>query len=81
MSSIRPRRSRGYAAQHLHPSAEHKQCKRADMLAELREDNKTLAARLREAHGICEECEDIATASLISLWIPTRTAKSPSKSG
>jgi len=24
-----------------------------DMLAELREDNKTLAARLREAHGVC----------------------------
>src|ERR1700723_975673 len=32
-----------------------------DMLAELREDNKTLAARLREAHGVCEEHEDIAT--------------------
>jgi starvation-inducible DNA-binding protein len=42
---------------------------RADMLAELSEDNKTLAARLREAHGICEEYEDIATASLIEVWI------------
>jgi starvation-inducible DNA-binding protein len=40
-----------------------------DMLAELREDNKTLAARLREAHGVCEEHEDIATASLIEVWI------------
>ncbi|HET9101193.1 MAG TPA: DNA starvation/stationary phase protection protein [Acidobacteriaceae bacterium] len=40
-----------------------------DMLAELREDSKTLAARLREAHGVCEEHEDIATASLIEVWI------------
>jgi starvation-inducible DNA-binding protein len=40
-----------------------------DMLAELREDNKSLAARLREAHGVCEEHMDIATASLIEVWI------------
>jgi len=40
-----------------------------DMLAELREDNKTLAARLREAHNVCEEHSDIATASLIEVWI------------
>ncbi|MEO6973798.1 MAG: DNA starvation/stationary phase protection protein [Rhodoferax sp.] len=40
-----------------------------DMLAELREDNKTLAASLREAHGVCEEHSDIATASLIEVWI------------
>ncbi len=40
-----------------------------DMLAELREDNKTLAARLREAHEVCEEHRDIATASLIEQWI------------
>src|SRR5882672_691256 len=36
-----------------------------DMLAELREDNKELAVRLREAHGVCDEHGDIATASLI----------------
>jgi starvation-inducible DNA-binding protein len=41
----------------------------SDMLAELREDNKTLAARLREAHNVCEEYRDIATASLIEVWI------------
>ena len=41
----------------------------SDMLAELQEDNKTMAARLREAHGVCEEHEDIATASLIEVWI------------
>jgi starvation-inducible DNA-binding protein len=40
-----------------------------DMLAELRDDNKTLAARLREAHGVCDEHNDIATASLIEVWI------------
>ena len=40
-----------------------------DMLAELREDNKTLAARLREAHDVCDEHRDIATASLIEVWI------------
>ncbi len=40
-----------------------------DMLAELREDNKTLAARLREAHDVCDEHHDIATASLIEVWI------------
>ncbi len=40
-----------------------------DMLAELRDDNKQLAARLREAHGVCDEHQDIATASLIETWI------------
>jgi starvation-inducible DNA-binding protein len=40
-----------------------------DMLAELRDDNKILAARLREAHNVCEEHRDIATASLIEVWI------------
>ncbi|OLB14427.1 MAG: DNA starvation/stationary phase protection protein [Gammaproteobacteria bacterium 13_2_20CM_66_19] len=41
----------------------------SDMLAELREDNKALAGRLREAHNVCEEHRDIATASLIEVWI------------
>ena len=40
-----------------------------EMLAELREDNKDLAARLREAHGTCDEHRDIASASLIEVWI------------
>ena len=40
-----------------------------DMLAELREDNKTLAARLREVHEVCDEHHDIASASLIENWI------------
>ncbi|PYK39934.1 MAG: DNA starvation/stationary phase protection protein [Verrucomicrobia bacterium] len=40
-----------------------------DMLAELADDNKTLTARLREAHNVCDEHRDIATASLIEVWI------------
>jgi starvation-inducible DNA-binding protein len=40
-----------------------------DMLAELREDNKTLASRLREVHNVTDEHRDIATASLIENWI------------
>ena len=40
-----------------------------DMLAELREDNSAMAASLREAHEVCDEHRDIATASLIENWI------------
>jgi starvation-inducible DNA-binding protein len=36
-----------------------------DMLAELRDDNRHLAGRLREAHGVCDEHGDVASASLI----------------
>jgi starvation-inducible DNA-binding protein len=40
-----------------------------DMLAELTDDNKTLATHLREAHNVCDEHRDFATASLIEVWI------------
>jgi starvation-inducible DNA-binding protein len=40
-----------------------------DMLAELADDNRTLTARLREAHNVCDEHRDVATASLIEVWI------------
>lgn len=40
-----------------------------DMLAELCEDNKALAGRLREAHALCDEHRDVATVSLIENWI------------
>jgi starvation-inducible DNA-binding protein len=40
-----------------------------DMLAELRDDNRQLAANLRETHGLCDENGDVATASLIEVWI------------
>jgi starvation-inducible DNA-binding protein len=40
-----------------------------DMLAELRDDNMQLAARMRETHGLCDEHGDVATASLLETWI------------
>jgi starvation-inducible DNA-binding protein len=40
-----------------------------DMLAELREDNKRLAERFREVHDLCDEHRDVASASLIEVWI------------
>lgn len=40
-----------------------------DMLAELRDDNKELVARMRETHGLCDEHGDVATASLLETWI------------
>lgn len=40
-----------------------------DMLAELREDNGQLAASMRQLHGLCEERGDVATASLLEVWI------------
>jgi starvation-inducible DNA-binding protein len=40
-----------------------------DMIAELREDNQALLASLREAHELCDEARDVATASLLEVWI------------
>ena len=40
-----------------------------DMLAELRDDNKQLAANMRETHDLCDEHGDVATASLLEVWI------------
>jgi starvation-inducible DNA-binding protein len=40
-----------------------------DMLAELRDDNKQLVARMREIHDLCDEHGDVATASLLEVWI------------
>ncbi|WP_292045424.1 MULTISPECIES: Dps family protein [unclassified Brevundimonas] len=40
-----------------------------DMLAELRDDNGELIGRMREAHDLCDEHNDIATASLLENWI------------
>jgi starvation-inducible DNA-binding protein len=40
-----------------------------DMLAELREDNKQLAKNMRSLHEVCDEHNDVATASLIENWI------------
>jgi starvation-inducible DNA-binding protein len=40
-----------------------------DMLAELRDDNKQLANEMRRTHGLCDEHQDVATASLLEVWI------------
>ena len=40
-----------------------------DVLAELRDDNKQLTANLRETHDLCDEHGDVATTSLIEVWI------------
>jgi starvation-inducible DNA-binding protein len=40
-----------------------------DMLAELRTDNMELAAHMRETHALCDEHGDVASASLLEVWI------------
>jgi starvation-inducible DNA-binding protein len=40
-----------------------------DMLAELRDDNRQLVTAMREVHGVCDEYGDVATASLLEVWI------------
>ena len=40
-----------------------------DMLAELRDDNKQLTTRMREIYDLCDESGDVATASLLEVWI------------
>jgi starvation-inducible DNA-binding protein len=41
----------------------------ADMLAELRDDSRQLTGHMRDAHALCDECNDVATASLLEMWI------------
>ena len=41
----------------------------SDMLAELREDNAATVAAMRQTHDLCDEMNDVATASLIENWI------------
>jgi starvation-inducible DNA-binding protein len=40
-----------------------------DMLAELREDNKQLVSEMREVHDLCDDHNDVATTSLLEVWI------------
>src|SRR5262244_2204270 len=40
-----------------------------DMLAELCADNQAMTRSLRAKHKICEQHDDVATASLIETWI------------
>jgi starvation-inducible DNA-binding protein len=41
----------------------------ADMLSELREDDKALVMRMRAVHRLCDDAGDVATASLLEIWI------------
>lgn len=41
----------------------------SDMLAELADDNRILAVSLRQAHNTCDGHRDIATTSLIEVWV------------
>jgi starvation-inducible DNA-binding protein len=40
-----------------------------DMLAELAEDNKQLTALMRQVHAVAEEYNDVATTSVLEVWI------------
>ena len=40
-----------------------------DMLAELHGDNKQVVAEMRRVHDLCDDYADIATASLLEVWI------------
>ena len=40
-----------------------------DMLAELRDDNKQLTGEMRRVHDLCDEYKDVATTSLLEVWI------------
>ncbi len=40
-----------------------------DMLAELRDDNRFLVTKMREAHELCDHHRDVATESLLENWI------------
>jgi len=40
-----------------------------DMLSELHEDEKALVLSMRAAHVLCDDAEDVATASLLENWI------------
>ena len=40
-----------------------------EMLLELLRDNKAMAQAMREAHQLCDEHEDVATASILEVYI------------
>lgn len=41
----------------------------ADMLSELHEDEKALTLSMRAVHTLCDDEGDVATASLLEVWI------------
>lgn len=41
----------------------------SDMLSELHEDNLELLAAMRKAHAVCARHDDVASTSLLEVWI------------
>jgi starvation-inducible DNA-binding protein len=41
----------------------------ADMLSELHEDEKALVLSMRAVHALCDDAGDVATTSLLEVWI------------
>ena len=39
------------------------------MLSELVQDNQAFAASMRKTHELCDDNGDVATASLLEVWI------------
>jgi starvation-inducible DNA-binding protein len=54
--------------QRIKDSNEHDLSPKA-MLSELFADNRELIASFRKAHDVCDDAKDVATASLIEVWI------------
>ena len=40
-----------------------------DMLSELQDDNQAMIGRMIEIHDLCDEANDVATASVLETWI------------
>jgi starvation-inducible DNA-binding protein len=40
-----------------------------EMVRELMNDNRAVAAAMRKAHKLCDDHEDVATASLLEMYI------------
>jgi starvation-inducible DNA-binding protein len=80
MSDPIAERARKIGASTIHSTGEIKRLQRLldndeayvtprDMLAELHGDNKQLVSEMRRTHELCEQYNDVATASLIEVWI------------
>lgn len=73
----RARKLGGSALRSIGDIARHQRLKDSDrktvapdeMLAEVCADNRLLTGYLRTAHDVCERHRDVATASLIEVWI------------
>lgn len=62
----------------------------SEMIRELLEDNRAMAEAMRRAHKICDEAEDVASASLLEnyidatekrIWFLFETSRSAERSG